>query len=107
VAPRPIQPDAKAGKLLTSEIRERLANLTEPLSNLDDWDEEALETTLRSEAEKSGQKLGKVAQPLRAALTGSTTSPGLFEVMAVLGRAEVLARLADAATIEDTASHQK
>ena len=111
VAPRPIQPDAKAGKLLTSEARERLANLTEPLSNLADWNEEALETTLRSEAEKSGQKLGKVAQPLRAALTGSTTSPGLFEVMAVLGRAEVLARLADAATIQDiardVASHQK
>ena len=45
---------------------------------------------------RSDVKLGQVAQPLRAALTGSTTSPGLFEVMAVLGRAEALARLADA-----------
>ena len=51
---------------------------------------------MRAQAEAAGVKLGKLAQPLRAALTGSTASPGIFEVMAVLGREEVLARLADA-----------
>ncbi len=107
VAPRPIQPDTKAEKLLTPDAKGRLANLTEPLSNLAVWDEEALEAALRGEAEKSGQKLGKIAQPLRAALTGSTASPGLFEVMALLGRDEVLSRLADATPIQDVASHQK
>jgi len=95
VAPRPIQPDAKAEKLLTPEARERLAGLLEQLRDLEHWNEEALEKTLRATAETTGQKLGKLAQPLRAALTGSTASPGLFEVMAVLGQNDVLARLAD------------
>ena len=95
VAPRPIQPDPKAAKLLAPEARAGLKDLIEPLRNLENWDEETLETAIRHEAETSGQKLGKIAQPLRAALTGSTASPGLFEVMAVLGREEVLARLAD------------
>jgi len=52
---------------------------------------------VRSFAEAQGLKLGQIAQPLRAALTGSTVSPGVFEVMTVLGKAEVLGRLADAA----------
>jgi len=52
-------------------------------------------------------KLGKLAQPLRAALTGSTTSPGLFEVMTVLGKDETILRLKDAADHPDVASHQK
>ena len=51
---------------------------------------------MRAQAEAAGVKLGQLAQPLRAALTGATASPGIFEVMAVLGREEVLARLADA-----------
>ena len=60
------------------------------------WDEQALEKAVRQVAEAADLKLGQVAQPLRAALTGSTTSPGIFEVMVVLGRRETLARLADA-----------
>jgi glutamyl-tRNA synthetase len=56
-----------------------------------------LEAAVRSFAEAEGLKLGQIAQPLRAALTGSTVSPGVFEVMTVLGKAEVLGRLADAA----------
>ena len=52
---------------------------------------------MRAYAERSGVKLGAVAQPLRAALTGSTTSPGIFDVLAVLGKAESLARIADQA----------
>lgn len=97
VAPRPILPDTKAAKLLDPEARGRLTSLVVPLQQLESWDEESLEALIRAEAEAMSQKLGKIAQPLRAALTGSTTSPGLFELMSVLGREEVLARLSDAA----------
>jgi glutamyl-tRNA synthetase len=62
-----------------------------------DWRAAALEDGLRRFAEKSAVKLGAVAQPLRAALTGSLASPGIFEVMEVLGREESLGRIADAA----------
>jgi glutamyl-tRNA synthetase len=60
------------------------------------WDTASLETAVRDFAEARGLKLGQAAQPLRAALTGSTASPPIFDVMAVLGRGESLARLADA-----------
>ncbi|MGI9511209.1 MAG: glutamate--tRNA ligase [Geminicoccaceae bacterium] len=97
IAPRPIQSDEKAAKLLTPEARQRLGELIPALQGLDDWDETAIEALIRAEAERMEVKLGKIAQPLRAALTGSTASPGLFEVMAVLGRDEALLRLKDAA----------
>jgi glutamyl-tRNA synthetase len=84
----------KAAKLLTPESREHLERLRETLSGQEDWSEAALEMRLREFAAAREIKLGAVAQPLRAVLTGSTASPGLFEVMAVLGRAECLARLA-------------
>jgi glutamyl-tRNA synthetase len=61
------------------------------------WSTEATEAAMRNFAEQNNLKLGAVAQPLRAALTGRTTSPGIFEVLAVLGREECLARLADQA----------
>jgi glutamyl-tRNA synthetase len=67
----------------------------ERLAALAEWDTGSLEAAIREVAEGSGVKLGKVAQPLRAALTGRTTSPGIFEVLALLGRDESLARLAD------------
>jgi glutamyl-tRNA synthetase len=60
------------------------------------WDQDSLEAAVRAQAEAAGVRLGEIAQPLRAALTGSTASPGIFEVMAVLGPEEVLGRLADA-----------
>ncbi len=107
IAPRPIQPDPKAEKLLTAEAKEHLLGLIEPLRALISWDEQSLEAMLRSEAEAKDLKLGKLAQPLRAALTGSTASPGLFEVMAVLGRDEALARLTDLTPGRDAAPHQK
>ena len=62
-----------------------------------DWDISALETRVRDFASAKGVKLGAVAQPLRAALTGSLASPGIFEVMAVLGRDETVGRIEDAA----------
>lgn len=93
---RPLPLDAKAQGLLTEEARTRLAGLEGPLAALPSWDEAALEAVCREAAEAAGIGFGKLAQPLRAAMTGSNVSPGLFEVMRVLGRDEALARLADA-----------
>jgi glutamyl-tRNA synthetase len=96
VASRPIQPAADAAKLLTLDARLLLGELSGGLANAD-WQIPALETQLREFIAAKGIKLGAVAQPLRAALTGSLASPGIFEVMEVLGRDETLGRLADAA----------
>ena len=76
-----------------------LAALHERFSALDDWEPAALEAATRAYAEEAGAKLGGVAQPLRAALTGRTTSPPIFDVLHVLGRKESLARIADRAGI--------
>ncbi len=97
VRPRPLPMDEKAAKLLDPEAKQLLRDLAPRLEGIDDWTETEAEARVRSFAEDQGKKLGKVAQPLRAALTGSTTSPGIFEVMALLGREETLARLRDAA----------
>jgi glutamyl-tRNA synthetase len=97
VAARPIHPAADAAKALSPEARQRLGALKADLAAAD-WRAQPLEETLRHFAEASAVKLGAVAQPLRAALTGSLASPGIFEVMEVLGRDETLARLEDAAT---------
>ena len=86
----------KAAGLLTGDSIAMLERLAAGLGGLPAWDEPAIEAVVRDVAEAGGLKLGKVAQPLRAALTGSTISPGIFEVAAVLGREETLARLADA-----------
>jgi glutamyl-tRNA synthetase len=94
---RPIQPDEKAAKLLTPEARARLARLGEALRPCD-WRGSELEAAARRLAEETGMKLGDLAQPLRAAVTGSTVSPPVFEVLEVLGREEALARIEDAAT---------
>jgi glutamyl-tRNA synthetase len=96
VAPRPIRPDERAAKLLTPESRRLLRELLHPLSSTE-WQPERLEELIRAFAEGRGVKLGSVAQPLRAALTGSVTSPGIFIVMEILGREETLERIADVA----------
>ena len=72
-----------------------LATLTSEFEGIASWGAEATEAAVRAFAERTGLKLGAVAQPLRAALTGRTTSPGIFDVLAVLGKAESLARLKD------------
>ena len=96
-ADRPLSPNPKALKILTAEARERLAALIGPLTAIEAWDGAALEALIRAFAEEAGIKLGGIAQPLRAALTGSDASPGIFEVMEVLGRDECVGRLADVA----------
>ena len=96
-ASRPLEPDAKAGRLLADETaRALLARYAAALEGAE-WTEAALEAVTRSFAEAEGLGLGRVAQPARAALTGRTASPGLFEVLAALGRDEALGRLRDAA----------
>ncbi|HET9903096.1 MAG TPA: glutamate--tRNA ligase [Xanthobacteraceae bacterium] len=96
-ADRPIALDDKAKALLSEDARRHLADLRERLAVVESWEPAQLEATLRTFAEATGLRLGAVAQPLRAALTGRSTSPGIFEVMAVLGREETLGRIADAA----------
>lgn len=97
-ADRPLQLDPKAAALLTGENRKLIGQLHSALENVQTWSGAATEAALRAFAEEKGLKLGAVAQPLRAALTGRTTSPGIFEVLDVLGREESLARLKDLAT---------
>jgi glutamyl-tRNA synthetase len=96
VAPRPIQPTPDAAKLLTGEARRLLGELEADLAEAE-WRAASLEQRLRDFAAAKALKLGAAAQPLRVALTGSVASPGIFEVMEVLGRDETLARIADAA----------
>jgi glutamyl-tRNA synthetase len=90
-------PDAKAAALLTPEARARLADLAEFLSALRDWNRADLEHWLRDYAEVKGVKLKEVAQPLRVALTGSTTSPPIDVTLEALGRGEALGRILAAA----------
>jgi len=85
--------DDKARGLLTPEAKALLGKLAEALAGENDWSEKAMEDAIRRFAEAHGVKLGQVAQPLRVALTGSTASPGIFEVLSVLGPAEARQRL--------------
>jgi glutamyl-tRNA synthetase len=97
LADRPISLDDKATALLTADAKAVLTDISTELAAVEPWTPQATEQAVRAYAEKKGAKLGAVAQPLRAALTGRTTSPGIFEVLAVLGKAESLARVADQA----------
>jgi glutamyl-tRNA synthetase len=92
---RPLQLDDKATGILTAEARALLRELSDDLAAVPAWDPDATEQTVRAFAERKETKLANVAQPLRAALTGRTTSPPIFDVLAVLGRDESLARLRD------------
>jgi glutamyl-tRNA synthetase len=96
-AKRPLAVDEKASALLTPDARGHLASLHARLSGLSEWSASAADAAVRAEVEAKGVKLGSLAQPLRAALTGRTTSPGIFDVLDVLGREESLARIADQA----------
>jgi glutamyl-tRNA synthetase len=96
-AARPIPLDDKAKALLNAEAKTLLCDAARELAGIAPWSAEAAEQAVRGFAERKGQKLGAIAQPLRAALTGRTTSPGIFEVLAVLGKDESLGRIADQA----------
>ncbi len=96
-AERPLALDDKATKLLDAEARGTLKKLLPRLEGTADWTVPALEAAVRTFVDETGLKLGKAAQPLRAALTGRSVSPPVFDVMAVLGREEALARIRDQA----------
>src|SRR5262245_5225866 len=98
VTGRPLALDDKATALLTPEARALLGELSADLAAIEPWTAEATEQAVRAFAERKGVKLGGVAQPIRAALTGRTTSPPIFDVLAVLGKAESLGRLSDQVT---------
>ena len=93
---RPLSRDDKANRLLNDGGRPILAALKPLLESALTWTRDSLEEIARSYAEANSHKLGAIAQPLRAALTGSTVSPPIFEVMEILGKDETLARLGDA-----------
>jgi glutamyl-tRNA synthetase len=92
---RPLDVDEAAAALLTPDARKIVGAAHAKLGALAEWEPAVLEAAIREIAEENGVKLGKLAQPLRAALTGRTTSPGIFDVLALLGRDESLARIAD------------
>jgi glutamyl-tRNA synthetase len=96
---RPLEMTEKALSMLDFDALSHLSNVLKELSELANWQVEEIEKTVKAFAESAELKLGKVAQPLRAALTGTTVSPSIFNVMAVLGRDEALGRLEDALSI--------
>lgn len=97
VIERPVRLDEKAAKIIDGDAKAMLQALLPRLETATSWTADELEAAVRAHVEETGAKLGKVAQPLRAALTGRTVSPPVFDVMAVLGREESLARLRDQA----------
>ena len=94
-ADRPLTLDPKAAALLTPDIRALIGRLRATLETVTPWSAETTEAAMRSFAEQNNLKLGAIAQPLRVALTGRTTSPGIFDVLAVLGKETCVARLGD------------
>jgi glutamyl-tRNA synthetase len=94
-AERPLPLDEKAAAIIAAGGRAHIAELVPRFVDLSDWTAQATESAVRQYVEETGVKLGQVAQPLRAALTGRATSPGIFDVLEVLGREESLGRLRD------------
>ncbi len=94
-AVRPLAMDEKATQILKDGGTQALGGLVPVLESVANWQAQDIEAAMKSYAEAQGLKLGKLAQPLRAALTGTSTSPGIFDVLEVLGREESLKRIAD------------
>lgn len=92
---RPIDLDAKARKILKGDASTILGGVLVWLEKVELWEAAKIDEAVRGYSDNAGVKLGKVAQPLRAAVTGRTISPGIFDVLAVLGRDESLARIRD------------
>jgi glutamyl-tRNA synthetase len=92
---RPLELEPAAAALLADGARQNLARAHAALEGLSEWTHDSTEDAIKSVAGEAGLKLGKLAQPLRAALTGRTTSPGIFDVLVLLGQGESLARIQD------------
>ena len=95
VADRPISLHEKAAALLTEDARATLDELADRLESVEEWAEQNIEDLVKALAEDKEIKLGQLAQPLRAALTGRTTSPGIFDVLVTLGKTEAIGRICD------------
>ena len=95
VARRPLAMDEKAAGILNEEGVEMLRAIEPLFKTANDWTATGLDAIVRQLAEERNLKLGKIAQPVRAALTGRATSPGVFDVLEVLGREESLGRIGD------------
>jgi len=96
-AVRPLNFDEKSAAQLTQENCQMISEVLKELENLGDWSKDTISQIIRNYGEKCDKKLGKIAQPLRAALVGKSVSPGVFEVMELLGKEESIARLSDVA----------
>ncbi len=94
---RPLKLDDKAAKLIDAETKTTLAALAADFAAAASWDAATLDGVIRATAERMGKKLGQIAQPLRAVLTGTTVSPPVGDMMVALGREEALARIGDQA----------
>jgi glutamyl-tRNA synthetase len=94
-AARPLVMDEKASQILADGGRDALKGLLPVLQAVSTWSAHDIESSVKTYAEASGLKLGKLAQPLRAALTGTNVSPGIFDVLEVLGREDALSRIQD------------
>lgn len=92
---RPIRMNEKATEILAKGGKDLLAQMKGELAGQNDWKADSLQTFCKSFGEKAGKKLGDVAQPLRAALSGSNISPSVFEMMEILGKDETMARIQD------------
>ena len=99
VSKRPIEIDNKGAQILTEDARELLHDLITILVGISNWDFQTIETAIRDFANIRDIKLGKIAQPIRVSLTGTTASPGIFELLMILGQEESIGR------IEDVAGH--
>ena len=99
-AERPISINDRARKFIDNDGRRRLQFVKDGFAALDDWTEDALEAWVREFSERTDTKMGKVAQPIRAAITGTTVSPSITEVLTVLGREEALGRITDVINFE-------
>ena len=97
---RPLPLTEEAQSQLSEQAPALLAELSRKLETTEHWTAEALDNAIRAFADKKGLKFGKVAQPLRAALTGGASSPGIFDVLAILGREESLGRIQDQAAAD-------
>ena len=95
VAERPISIDEKAQMIIDEDGCHRLMSIRDGLAAVGDWSEEALEAWIREFSNNTDTKISRVTQPIRAAITGTTVSPSIYEVMAVLGREETLGRIGD------------
>lgn len=94
-AKRPLSIDEKAQSILDDGGKEVIGNILPVLEGLEDWTHDAIENLVKAELDRTGLKMGKLFQPLRAALVGKTNAPGVYDILLLLGKDESVARLRD------------